>query len=100
MSAKRRAPTAPSPYALRLAVGIFYQEILAGQRPTMDTQLELRSIKVFVRSISEPKAVSLTSSAFVCKSDVGRTDIQRIGPELSTQMLLFQLQRNPKQFCD
>src|ERR1035437_8176565 len=57
------------------------QEILAGQRPTMDTKLQLRSIKVFVRSISEPKTISLTSRASVCKSDVGRTDIQRIGPK-------------------
>src|ERR1035437_512448 len=58
-----------------------YQEILADQRPTMDTKLQLRSIKVFVRSISEPKTVSLTSSASVCKSDVGRPDIQRIRPK-------------------
>src|SRR5579863_5792752 len=58
-----------------------YQEIHAGQRLTMDTKLQLRSIKVFVRSISEPKTVSLTSSIFVCKSDVGRTDIQRIRPK-------------------
>ena len=62
-----------------------YQEILAGQRPTMDTKLQLRSIKVFVRSISEPKTVSLTSSTSVCKSDVGRTDIQRIGPKYPPQ---------------
>src|SRR5208337_2172800 len=62
-----------------------YQEILAGQRPTMDTKLQLRSIKVLVRSISEPKTVSLTRSASVCKSDVGRTDIQRIGPEYPPQ---------------
>src|SRR5580692_5714367 len=58
-----------------------YQEILAGQRPTMDTKLQLRSIKVFVRSISEPKTVSLTSSTSVCNSNVSRTDIQRIGPK-------------------
>ena len=76
-----------------------YQEILADQRPTMDTKLQLRSIKVFVRSISKPKTVSLTSSASVCKSDVGRPDIQRIGPR-STQMLRFQRRRNTKQFCD
>ena len=62
-----------------------YQEILAGQCPTMDTKLQLRSIKVFVRSISEPKTVSLTSSTSVCKSDVGRTDIQRIGPKYPPQ---------------
>ena len=76
-----------------------YQEILAGQRPTMDTKLQLRCIKVFVRPISEPKTVSLTRCTSVFESDVGRTDIQRIG-KVSTQMLLFQLQRNTKQFCD
>src|ERR1019366_68930 len=48
----------------------------------MDTKLQLRSIKVFVRSISEPKTVSLTSSTPVCKSDVGRPDIQRIGQSI------------------
>ena len=58
-----------------------YQEILAGQHPTVDTKLQLRCIKVFVRPISEPKTVSLTSSASVFESDVGRTDIQRIGPK-------------------
>src|ERR1035437_2166838 len=62
-----------------------YQEILAGQCPTMDAKLQLRSIKVFVRSISEPKAVGLTSSASACKSDIGRTDIQRIGPKYPPQ---------------
>src|ERR1039458_10291157 len=58
-----------------------YQEILAGQHPTVDTKLQLSSIKVFVRSVSEPKTVSLTSSTSACKPDVGRTDIQRIGPK-------------------
>src|ERR1039458_1488471 len=46
-----------------------YQEILAGQRSTMDTKLQLRTIKIFVRSISEPKTISLTSRTSVCKSD-------------------------------
>ena len=62
-----------------------YQEILAGQRPTMDTKLQLRSIKVLIRSISEPKTVSLTGSTSGGKSDVGRTDIQRIGPKYPPQ---------------
>src|ERR1035441_914740 len=58
-----------------------YQEILAGQHPTVDTKLQLSSIKVFVRSVSEPKTVSLTSSSSACKSDGGRIAIQRIGPK-------------------
>src|SRR5450759_2290787 len=57
------------------------QEILAGQCPTMDTKLQLRSIEVFVRSISESKTVGPAGSTSVCKSDVGRTDVQRIGPK-------------------
>src|SRR5271157_2622664 len=62
-----------------------YQEIFARQRPTMDAKLQLRTIKIFVRSISEPKTISLTSRTSVCKSDVGRTDIQRIGPKYPTK---------------